>query len=144
MHRKVAAALVAVLALGVASCGGTETRTLGRAELVRQIELACREGQRTAREEAARDTGDSNFAAVIAANRLVTEKLDALDTDSAAKADLEAMTAALHVRLKAIQQVADAARSERQAVMRSVEQKATRAGREIEAAARRLGTASCN
>ncbi|HEX7290954.1 MAG TPA: hypothetical protein VF250_07485 [Conexibacter sp.] len=142
-----AAALVAALALGVASCGGTETTTLEGAALVRRIELACREGQRTAQREAQRTrqprTG-INITPILAAHRVMAEKVGELDTDGPDKADFERLKAAMQERLELVQQVADADRAEQSRVIRSVQVRAARTTRVIEAAARRLGVEGCS
>src|SRR5437868_14191927 len=49
MHRKIPAALVVALALGLTSCGGGDrTETVGRAQLISRLESACLAGQREA------------------------------------------------------------------------------------------------
>lgn len=145
MHRKIAAAIVAVLVLAVAGCGGSEKTTLGRAALVRRVELACQEGQRVMERaaRAARSSEGFNFDAMIAGQEAVLDKLDELDTSGAAKADFDALQEGMKGRLEALQEVASADRADRARAMRSVQADATAAGTRIETAVRSLGLQGC-
>jgi hypothetical protein len=147
MHRKVAAALVAALALGIASCGGSETTTLSRAELVRRVELACREGQREVekRGRASRGRGDqSSFIdAILAGQQIVMDRIDNLDTSGAARADFETFKDGLQARLDAIERVAEVDRADQQRAIRAVQSDVEVATRRAQTAARRLGIDGC-
>jgi hypothetical protein len=86
MHRKVAAALVAALALGLgtAGCGGTES--LSRAELARRSDTICRRAQRRGqalmREASAMARGGARFddsAARSQISSLLRDMADDLD-----------------------------------------------------------------
>jgi hypothetical protein len=147
MHRKVAAALVAALALAVASCGGSETTTLSRAELVRQVEVACREGQREGQKQARASRGSAGSGAfidaVLANQKLVMERIDDLETSGAAKADWETFRSGMQTRLDAIERVAAADRADQQRVIRSVQSELEAVGRRMDAAARSLGITGC-
>jgi hypothetical protein len=148
MHRKVAVALVAALALAVASCGGSESETLTGAELVTRIETACREGQR----EAAKATRDGRapadqatfLAALLAGQKATLDELDNVDTTGADKADFEAFKAGMQARVDAVERVASADRADIQRMVRAVQPAAEAAARRIEAAARSLRVEGCS
>jgi hypothetical protein len=147
MHRKVAVALVAALALAVASCGGSESETLTGAALVRKIETACREGQREASKQsrAVRSRGQEAFiTALLAGQKTTLDALDNVDTTGADKADLEAFKDGLQTRVDAIERVASADRADYQRMVRAVQAEAEAAGRKIEVAARNLGVEGCS
>lgn len=145
MHRKVAAAIVAVLALALASCGGTETTTLGRAALVRRVELACRNAQRVAeRAMRAGERSGNPFAGLQAGQGSLADKLEKLDASGGAKDDFDAYKEGIRIRLDAVNRVVSAPRADQQRVLRSVQAEVTAAGRRIEVAARRLGIQSCS
>jgi len=148
MHRKVAAALVAALALAVASCGGSESETLTGAALVRRIETVCREGQREAAKAARAARGSSGQAtflsAVLAGQKVVSDALDDVTTTGAAKADFEAFKAGVQTRVDLIERVASADRADVQRAMREVQSEAEAASRKVEAAARSLGVEGCS
>ena len=145
MHRKVAVAIVAALALVAASCGGTETTTLGRAELVRRVEVACREAQATAAREAraAGRTADP-IAGLQAGQKALLDRLEGLEGSGAAKADFDAYKEGMRTRLALIDKVVSASRADRQRVLRSIQSEATAAGRKIEGAVRGLGLQGCS
>jgi hypothetical protein len=146
MHRKVAAALVAALALAVASCGGSE-ETLTRAQLVNRIEQACRDGQLESQRQmraAGRSGGTSAFIdAVLAGQRQELDAIDDFKVPDAAKADYEALKAGVQDRVEAIERAASADRADIQRAMRSVQAEAEAAARKIEGAARGLGVEGC-
>jgi hypothetical protein len=146
MHRKVAAALVAALALAVAGCGGSE-ETLTRAQLVRRIETACREAQRAAQEEirAARGSEDqqSFIAALLAGQKVQMDALDDVDATGAAKADFEAFKEGVQARVDAVERVSSADRADFQRAMSAAQPEAEAASRKVEAAARSLGVEGC-
>lgn len=109
MFRKVAAALVAALALGVASCGGGE-ETLTRAELVRKIEVACREGQKQAEATArarrgAREAASGLIAAVLANQQSVEKSIEDLDPPDAAKDDFDAFKQGVQERVDTLRSI---------------------------------------
>ncbi|HKG37559.1 MAG TPA: hypothetical protein VKB25_01095 [Conexibacter sp.] len=145
MHRKVAAALVAALALAVASCGGSETTTLSRAELVRQVEVACREGRRAGEEQARESRGDAGafIDAVLANQKAVSDKIDSIEASGAAKADWGTFKSGMQTRLDAIERVASADRADQQRVIRSIQAEVEAATRRVQAASRSLGIEGC-
>jgi hypothetical protein len=145
MHRKVAAAIVAALALAVASCGGSEKTTLDRAALVRRVELACREGQRASEREAkkSRATDGFNFDALLVGQRTVVDKIEDLDTTGAAKRDFDTFKDGMRTRLDLIERVASADRADQPRVLRSVQADANKLVRKLETATRRLGLRGC-
>lgn len=147
MHRKVAVALVAALALAVASCGGSESETLTGAALVRRIETVCREGQREAgrqmRDPSASRDQTAFVDAVLAGQKVIADRLDDVDTTGAAKADYEAFKEAVQARIDAIERVASVDRADFQRALRAVQPKAEVAARRIQAAARSLRVDGC-
>lgn len=147
MHRKVAAALVAALALGVASCGGSE-ETLTRAQLVSRIEQACKDGQAESQRQmraSGRSAGTSGFIeAALAGQKTELEAIDDFKVPDAAKADYENFKAGVQARVDAIERAASADRADIQRAMRSVQAEAEAAGRKVEAAVRNLGIDGCS
>jgi hypothetical protein len=99
MHRKVAAALLAALALGVASCGGSEAQ-LTRAQLLRRIDVACRHGQATSQKEMRGGRGAKDFvSAIVAGQHTVMDELGDLNPPDAAKGTFDAFKQSLQDRL---------------------------------------------
>lgn len=147
MHRKVAAALVAALALALASCGGSE-ETLTRAELVNRIEKACRDGQTESQRQmraAGRSSGASGFIdAVLAGQKSELDAVDDFKVPDAAKDDYEAFKAGVQARIDAVERAASADRADIQSALRSVQSEAEAAARKIETAARHLGVEGCS
>jgi hypothetical protein len=148
MHRTVAAALVAALiALGLASCGGSEPTTLNGAALVRRIELACREGQRASAREArsqGRSSGNEGFiAAVLAGQKVTNDKLGEIDTSGAAKADFEAFKEAARRRAELIERIASADRADRERVIRSLQKQIEATTRTLQETSRALRVEGC-
>jgi hypothetical protein len=146
MHRKVAVAIAAVLALGVASCGGSEKTTVTRAELVRQVELACRDGQRESQRQmrGARAGGRSGFIdAVLAGQRVIVDKIDDFETSGPAKADFEDFQSGMQARLDAIERIAAVDGADQPRAMRAAQPEIEAAGRKTTAAARNLGIEGC-
>jgi len=147
MHRKVAAALVAALALVGAGCGSSETLT--RAELVRRIETACRQGQAQV-QASTRARGGSQSAQQV---RFVTalrdsqqsfvDTLDDLEPPDAAKSDFEAFKQSIEARAELIDDVASAGAGKIDQAMRSVQREATVASQRAEQSARALGVDGC-
>ena len=146
MHRKVAAALVAALALAVASCGGSE-ETLTGAQLVRRIETACKEGQREGSKKARAARGSQDQAtfieALLVGQRTELDALDDVNTTGAAKADFEAFKTGVQARIDAIERVTSADRADFERALRAAQGPATAATRRVEAAARSLGVEGC-
>lgn len=146
MHRKVAVALVAALALAVASCGGSEER-LTRAQLVSRIEQACRDGQRESQKvsrESRGSGGESAFVrAILAGQKVELDAIDNFSVPDAAKADYEAFKEGVRARVAAIERVASVSRADFSRAIRSVQAEAEAASRRVEAAARRLGVQGC-
>src|SRR5215208_3961980 len=126
MYRKVAATLAAALALGVASCGGSE-EPLTRAELVRQIDVACRNGQQVSQRQiranrgaSARD-GTGFLAAILDGQRAVSEDLDDLDAPDAARDDFDAFKQGVKDRIGIFARVESLGGRELQRAMASVQ-----------------------
>lgn len=147
MHRKVAAALVAVLALGIASCGSSE-KTLTRAQLVSRIELACRQGQqamtRPGREVRGRAGEQGRFvSAVLAGQRVVLERIDSVTTSGSAKSDFAVLKQGMKQRLALIERVHKAGRANLQNAIRAVQGQAEAVSRRVQAAEKALGVTGC-
>jgi len=119
MHRMVAAALVAALALVLASCGGGEkTQTVSRAEVVRRLESACRAGQREAVRQNQGRRGPIAFANAAHANlETVLDQIGDLETTGRSRADFDAYKAAVRVRLPALERIISADGADRQRVI---------------------------
>jgi hypothetical protein len=115
MHRTVAAALVAALALGLAGCGsGERTETLGRAQLVRRLGAACRAGERAGRRELGGRSGPLAFLlAQRASLQTITDEVDTLEANGSVKADFDAYKRTLRTRLGALARVASADEADR-------------------------------
>jgi hypothetical protein len=148
MHRKVAAALVAALALTLtlASCGGSE-ETLTRAQLVRRVELACRDGQAESQRQMRASRGSSGSStfinAVLAGQKSELDAIDNFDVPDAAKSDYESFKDGVKARIDAIERVAAAGRANFQRAMAAARPQAEAAARRVEAAARGLGIQGC-
>lgn len=143
MHRKVAVAIAAALALTVASCGGSETTTLSRAALVKRVETACRAAQDASMRQARATRTPDPIGALKAGQRVLMEKIDKLEGSGAARADFDSYKDGVKARFEAIEKVMAAPRADRARVIRSVQAQATDAGRKMEASARRLGIEGC-
>ncbi len=147
MHRKVAAALVAALALAVASCGGSESETLTRAQLVRRIETACKQGQRESTKQARASGGadgqQAYVAALLAGQKKELDALNNVKSADAAKADYEAFKEGLKARIALIERVASADRANTESAVRAAQPSAEAITRRVEAAIRRLGVEGC-
>jgi hypothetical protein len=145
MHRTVAAALVAALALGVASCGGSE-ETLSRAQLARRIEQACRQGQNVAaaRSEARRRSGGSGqsqfIATILAGQRVAVERIEDLNPASDVKDDYEAFKQAMRDRIALFVRVQGSGET---GTTRAVQAQGEAVTRRLHDAAGRLGVEGC-
>jgi hypothetical protein len=143
MHRSVAAALVAALALGVASCGGSE-EPLTRAQLVRQIEVACREGSK-----AGRRVKRSSEPRALLIDRLVTgqraavEEIDDLNPAESVKADFEAFKQQMHARADLFARAGSHSGAALVRAMNAAEAEGIRITKQLLAAANRLGVKGC-
>lgn len=147
MHRKVAAALVAVLALGIASCGSSE-KTLTRAQLVSRIELACRQGKQAMARPGREVTGAAGeqghfIAAVLAGQRVVLDRLKGVTTSGSAKSDFDALKQGMQQRLDVIARVQKAGRAKLQSAIRAAQPEAEAVTRKVQAAETALGVTGC-
>jgi hypothetical protein len=148
MHRKVAAALVAVLALGVASCGDSGGEPLARAELVRRIERVCRDAQRDAqralRRAGTRDDGGVAFVSAIATSTsTVVDRLGELEPAGGVANAFNAFKDGMEERDELLSRLEGLRGAELQREMRAIEDEATRNGERIQAAGTRLGVEGC-
>lgn len=150
MHRKLAAALVAALALGIASCGGSEVETLTRAQLVRRVEAACRHGQQVAEQEGrasrgSRDTSGLQFVTVLlAGQQAVIERIDNVTTSGAAKGDFETFKQAVQDRVDLLDRLKSEGRDGIARAMRSAQAEGEAVTKRLQAAAQRLGVEGCS
>lgn len=145
MHRKVAVAIAAALALVAASCGGSETATttLSRAALVRRVELACRAAEEASTRLSNAKRPPEALQIMRAGQRLLVTRIEGLGGSGAAKDDFDMYKDGARTRLELIEKVVAASRAERTRVLREVEDDATAAGRKLETATRHLGLVGC-
>jgi len=148
MHRKVVAALLAVLALGVASCGSSET-TVTRAQLVSRIERACRVAQQAAQQQigraqaSARRSGAALAEALVNYQRYVLARVEHVkSSDATAQSDLTAMKAASRERLAMVER-ARAAGANAQRAITAMQAQSEAVTRRIQAALAGLGITNC-
>lgn len=147
MHRKVAAALVAVLALGIASCGSSE-KTLTRAQLVSRIELACRQGQQAMTKAGRQARGAAGepgrfVAGVLAGQRVVLERIEGITTSGSAKSEFDALKQGMKQRLALIERVQKAGRANFQSAIRAAQAEAQAVTRTAQQAETALGVTGC-
>jgi hypothetical protein len=146
MHRKVAAAFAAALALGVGGCGGSEAQ-LTRAQLVRRIEVACRQGQRETQTQMRSSRGSNDgtafLDAILAGQNAVMDKIGDLNAPAAAQADYDAVKKGMEQRIELVKRVQSAGRAGLQRAMAAVQPQADAATRRVQAATRRLGVEGC-
>lgn len=150
MDRKIAAALVSALALGLAGCGSAQPK-LTRAQLVTKIDLACEQS----RAETARQMGGGAhsespaevtrlFAAVLTAQQAFLKRLDALNPPAAAKQDFDAFRQGMEQRQRLYEERLQTAR--RSGIQSAVSQVAgaTRPNfLSLDRSAKRLGVVNC-
>jgi len=149
MHRKVAAALVAALALGIAAAGcGSSSTPLTRAQLVSKIEAACRAGQREAQRQASarsgsRDGASQFLAAIVTSQRATIAKVEDLTPPDAAKADFEAFKQGMQQRVDLFARVQSAGGAGLQRAMAAAQAQGEAITRRLQAAADGLGVRGC-
>ena len=143
MHRKVAAALVAALALGIASCGESG-KTLTRADLVRQVDAACRQGQQAAQQRG-RARGSTTFVtAIVAGQSVIVARIKNLNGAGDAKSDFATFKQSMQQRLALFQRVQSAGSAGLQRAIRAVQAEAEAVTRRLQDAAGRLGLEGCS
>ncbi len=148
MHRTLAAALLAVLALGAASCGGSQ-KTLTGAELVSQIQLACRQGQQEMQRQQRRARATGSAAAmhfldtVVSGQRVINERLKNIDSSGATKADFDTFKQAMQQRLALFQRVQSAGAAHVQSAIRSAQGEGEAITKRLQEATARLGVRGC-
>jgi hypothetical protein len=110
MRRKVAAALAAVLVLGLASCGGSQrTETVSRAQVVSRLEAACVAGAREGKRHwQARDGRVAYVEAIVVEMKTIMDQVEHLETTGRAKADFDAYKATLRTRIAAAERITSA------------------------------------
>lgn len=146
MHRKVAAALVAALALALASCGGSEP-VLTRAQLTRKITVACRQAlvqaQREMRAQANDRSGFAFINAVLTDQKAVMDKVKHLNPPAAAKGDFETFKEGVQQRIDLLERVKGAGRSGIRSAIASAQRAGEAITRRVQTATRNLGVESC-
>jgi len=146
MHRKVAAVIVAVLALGLASCGGSEP-VLTRAQLASKISVACRQALAQAQREMranARDRSGATFVnAILDDQQAVMARIKHLNPPAAAKADFDAFKQGVQQRIDIVERVKGAGRAGIQRAIASIQRQGEVVTRRVQAAARRLRVQGC-
>ncbi len=142
MHRKVAVALVAALALGIASCGESG-RTLTRAELVRQVDAACRQGQQEMQRQG-RGSGTATFlTAIVEGQRVVVARIKDFNGSGEAKSDFADFKQGVQQRLALFQRVQSSGSAGLQRAIRAAQAEAESLTRRVQGAATRLGLQGC-
>jgi len=146
MYRKVAAALVAALALGIASCGGSEPE-LTQAQLVKRVEAACRAGQEvSSRQQRPRGRTDAITAfldAIVAGQEAALDRLGDLNAPNAVDDDFDTFKQGLQDRVDLVKRVAATDRAQVEAAMRDIQPQVDAATRRIATAARGIGIRGC-
>lgn len=145
MHRKVAAALVAALALGVASCGGSDSEPLSRAQLGRKLQAACAEARRRAEAQlrASRD-GESAFVTMlISAQRSIAERIDEVEPSDAVQAQYDALKQAADERLELLESLESLEGRELERAMVRIEGEANASTQRLQRAAEAIGVEGC-
>jgi hypothetical protein len=150
MHRKVAAALLAALALGVVGCGGSE-ETLTRAQLSKRIEVACKHGKRVQEDQmrASRRSSSANgaaqfLAAAVASQEAVMERIDDLHATDAVQDELDAFKEGIQGRIDLFERIKSA--GDAAAIQRAIGAAAAEGERvteRLKAAATKLGVEEC-
>ncbi len=143
MHRKVAAALVAALALGVASCGGSE-ETLTRAQVVRRIETACRTAQERTEKATRQARGENFLAAILLGQRQLTRDVEELEGSDDVADALDSLKSSLADRTEVIASVSEEPRAQQGRAFQAAEERLNSATRAAEAVYRRLGIRGCS
>lgn len=144
MHRKVAAAIVAALAFGLASCGSSQGPELTRAQLVSRIESACRAG-RVAGEQYARTHRENEgsvlqFLSVMrAGQQVVADKLGDLNPPDSEQADLDAFRQGVQDRIDFLDRVTSGGRAGVERALRTAQAEGEAITERVKAAIRRLG-----
>jgi hypothetical protein len=150
MHRKVAAALVAALALGIAACGSSEPLT--RAQLARQIEIVCRQAQQQLQAQARAGArvrlspGESQkqfVVAVVAGQRGIEKKLEDLDAPDQEKESFDAYKQAVKERADLYERVSSGSAASLSRAMLAVQDQGEALSSRIRQATRRLGVETC-
>jgi hypothetical protein len=145
MYRKLAAVLVAALALGVAGCGSSEPE-LTRAQLVKHAQAACREARAVMdRKQRASRSGDQMafIAAIVAGQEVAVERVNDLNPPAAVKDTFDTFKQGMQDRLDALKQIASADRADFQRAIRDAQPQIEAVGRKLAAAAKRLGIEGC-
>lgn len=128
MDRRIAAALVSALALGVASCGSTEPQ-LTRTQLVAKINVACREAAKATSQQTRSGLGTTASpnraalaAALIAGQHVLEDRLAGLTPPDAAKQEFEAFRTEIQQRLHVYEQMQATFRSGAQTTSSKLQQ----------------------
>ncbi len=147
MHRKVAAALIAAFALGITGCGGDEPLT--RAQLVRSIETACKQGLRRTQAQLRQATGPADegqkrfVAAVVVGQRAIEARVEDLKAPDAAKDGFDAFKSAVQKRTDLYDRIASGTAAEVRSAMTTSQRQSEALTTAIVDAARRLGVEGC-
>ncbi len=145
MQRKVAAAIVAALALALVSCGESG-KTLTRAELAKQVEAACKSGTQAAQRQgrAGGSTGPTHFlTAIVAGQRVIVARIKDLNGAGEAKSDFAAFKQGMQQRLAMFERVQSAGSAGLQRAIRAAQAEGEAITRRVQAAASRLGIQGC-
>ena len=107
MHRKVAAALVVALALGLASCGGGQkTETVSKAQLISRLEAACLAGTREAQRQAQqRGSVKAQIETFLVNLKKIDDGVGNLETTGRAGADFDTYKDTVERRIDAFERI---------------------------------------
>jgi len=144
MHRKVAVALVAALALGIAGCGGSE-ETLTKGQIVSRVEAACKKAQQVA-EQRSRTSGSGSMAfitAILAGQQALVDAIDGINPSDATKDDFDAFKQGMQDRADLFARVKDSGAAGIRRAMQDAQAEGEAMNKRIHAAASRLGVTSC-
>jgi hypothetical protein len=150
MHRKVAAAFVAALALGVASCGSSEP-PLTRAQLVSRVEAACRAGQQASQRQARTSSGSSRSAnalafveAVVAGQKVAIDRIEDLNAPDEVKDTFDSFKQSMQQRADLFDRVKSAGAANLQRAMTTAQRDGEALSKRLQQAVRDLGVEGCS
>ena len=142
MQRKVAAALVAALALALASCGGSEqTETVSKAQAISRLEAACLAGQHEAERQLRRGREPFDYVKAILANmKTIDGKIGNLEPTGAARASFDAYKATLPPRIRVLEGIVSADRGDQYRALVAARPEIARDGAKAHDAIARFGS----
>ncbi len=144
MHRKVAGAVVVALALGVASCGGSD-EPLTKAELVKQMNVVCK-GKRQ-RTDTTADKGRNGpgafFEQILERQKEIADGLDELTPPAELETAFAALKKAEVDRQALVEKAIAAIKADPKAKLESLTKEGEAIQRQLTSAAAEIGAKSC-